>query len=367
MSKKAFYLLTLFLVLTAFSAHAQLRDSLRRADSIRRALVIRYADSLQRADSLRRMDSLSRLDTVKLDTVILNKYRRDVRRSPLPVIVRPIVVDPNLVPVSMLDYKVTYWRKWITMGFNLNQSAFSHNWANGGISSLALGGNFDYKTEYNKAPFNYTGELLLLYGKTSNEGHINRKTTDRIFFDNKVATQLSKNWYFFGSVSIESQFDKGYQYSDNGPPILISRFMAPGYITESVGVEYKPNKAFDLRIGTGTARQTLVLYNDLDRSITGNYGVDTTKRIRNELAFQLVALYDKDIMTNVHLNTRYAMLVPYGRSLMNIDHRLDVVLSAKVNKLVAVTITGTALYDKDSRAGIQGTEALALGVIYRFP
>lgn len=35
--------------------------------------------------------------------------------------------------------------------------------------------------------------------------------------------------------------------------------MAPGYITESVGIEYTPDKTFSLRFGTGTARQTLIL------------------------------------------------------------------------------------------------------------
>lgn len=360
MFKRVFTSLLLIFTVITLQSRAQVTDSLRH-----------HVDSLQRADSLRRIDSLAKLDTIKLDTGVLNKYRIDLRRFKLPITLRPFTVEPNLVPVGLLDYKVSYWRKWITFGINLNQTAFSNNWSGGGVNSLAIGGNFDYKTEYNKAPFDYTSELLLLYGKSHNKGQSARKTNDRIFFDNKIATQLSKTWYFFGSISFESQFDKGYQYDDSGTlpgyPLLISNFMSPGYVTESLGFEYKPNKAFDLRLGTGTARQTFVLDTTIYHNVSTNYGVKIGHTFLNELAFQAVAIYDKDIMQNVHLNTRYALFIPYGRSLENIDHRIDAVLTAKVNKLIAVTINATALYDKDTSPRIQGSEGLALGVIYKFP
>jgi hypothetical protein len=164
----------------------------------------------QKADSLKKADSL------RVDTNLLNRYRIEPRRNALPMRVRPAMVHEELIPLSMLDYKVNYWRKWITFGININQSAFSNNWSAGGVSSLAVGGNFDYKTEYNKAPFDYVGELLMLYGRVTNKGQIARKTNDRLFFDNKIATQLSKRWFLFGSVTFESQFSKGYQYTDGG-------------------------------------------------------------------------------------------------------------------------------------------------------
>ncbi|WP_245770826.1 DUF3078 domain-containing protein [Mucilaginibacter polytrichastri] len=342
----------------ALQSKAQVTDSL-----------LHHTDSLRRLDSLRRIDSLVRIDTVKIDSNRLNKYRIDQRRFQLPIIVKPFVIETNLIPVGMLDYKVSYWRKWITFGVNVNQAAFSNSWKGGGVNSLALGGNFDFKTEYNKSPFDYTSELILLYGKSKNKGQTARKTNDRIFFDNKIATQLSKKWYFFGSLDFESQFDRGFQYDDvnNTAPLLISNFMSPGYVTESMGFEYKPNKVWDIRLGTGTARQTFVLDKTIALHVPTNYGVPIGQTFFNELAFQGVVAYDKDIMTNMHLNARYALFIPYGRSLQNIDHRLDMTLTAKVNKLIAVTINATALYDKDTSDQIQATEGLALGVLYKFP
>ncbi|OJW17372.1 DUF3078 domain-containing protein [Mucilaginibacter sp. 44-25] len=310
-------------------------------------------------------------DTVKIDTALLNKYRINSRRNAIPVPPAPLQIRQELIPVTMLDYKVSYWRKSITFGLNFNQSAFTNNYSAGGVSSIAIGSNFIYHTEYNKAPFSYVSELNLQYGKSKNKGLGSRKTNDRIFWDNKLATQMAKHWFFFGALSFESQFDKGYTYDPNNvlPPTLISNFMAPGYLTESVGFEYKPASYFDLRLGTGTARQTFVL----DDAIfapgqTDAFGVKRGRTTRTDIAFQAVAILDKDIAKNMHLNARYEMFVPYGQPLSYTRHRLDAVLAAKVNRLVNVSLNGTLLFDKNTGINdIQGTEGLALGVLYKFP
>lgn len=319
----------------------------------------------QKTDSLRK-------DSVKVDTSLLNRYRIAPRKNALPVRLRPVRISEELVPVNLLDYKVSYWHKWVVFGLNFTQSAFSENYSAGGVNAIALGTNFDFKTEYNKAPLDYTTELNLIYGISKNKGQGSRKTNDRIFLDNKIASQLSKHWFFFGSLTFESQFDKGYNYTvgDDGiatVPLLISNFMSPGYLTESVGFEFKPTKYFDLRFGTGTARQTFVLDTTIYHNQPSNYGVAIHHTFKNDLAFQVVALLDKDIAKNMHLNARYALFIPYQQSLAYISHRIDATLAAKVNPLIAVTINGTFLYDKNTSSRVQGTEGMSLGILYKFP
>ncbi|WP_374948521.1 DUF3078 domain-containing protein [Mucilaginibacter sp.] len=308
-------------------------------------------------------------DSLKIDTNMLNRYRLFPQKNAIPVKNRPLQIQPEYLPVNLMDYKVSYWRKNITFALNFNQAAFSNNYAAGGVTSVALGSNFIYHIEYNKAPFSYVSELNLLYGKSKNKGQGARKTNDRIFFDNKWASQLSKHWFFFGSLSFESQFDKGYQYDPNNvnPPLLISDFMSPGYLTESIGFEYKPAKYFDLRLGTGTARQTFVSDTTIYRNNPGNYGVTPGKTFRNDIAFQIVAIFDKDIAKNMHFNARYDMFIPYQQPLSYVRHRFDAILAAKVNRLINVSINGTLLFDKNTSNSVQGTEGLSLGVLYKFP
>jgi Protein of unknown function (DUF3078) len=311
-------------------------------------------------------------DSLKVDTTLLNKYRLEPRKNALPIRIRPLQISEQLIPVELLNYRVSYWRKNLVFGLNFNQSAFTSNWSAGGISTVALGTNFDFKAEYNKTPFDYTSETIMLYGIAANKGQGARKTNDRIFLDNKVATQLSKRWFLFGSLSFESQFSKGFTYTDNNgneinPGLLISDFMSPGYLTESLGLEYKPDKHFDLRLGTGTAKQTFVLDTTIYHNQPDNYGVKAGHNFVNQLAFQLVAAFDKDVMKNMHLNARYALFIPYQQPLAYTTHRLDATLTARVNRLINVTMNGTFLYDKNTSPRPQATEGLAMGVNYTFP
>jgi hypothetical protein len=290
------------------------------------------------------------------------------KKNPFPT--RPTIffIYTRNIPVSNLNSKVNYWKTNLNFGINLNQAAFSDNWSSGGVNSLALGSVLNYKAEYNKEDINFTSEVLLQYGKLKNEGQLEKKTNDRMFFDNKAAMKLSKNWNFFGSISFESQFDFGYTYSKNaqGNEIrkLISKFLAPGYLTESLGFEYKPVKYFSVRIGTGTARQTFLLDTTLYKNNPKNFGVPIGKTFRNELAFQVVANFDKDIMPNLNLKSRYLLFAAYEK-LTRIDQRLDVTITAKVNKLINVTVGATGLYDDDFSNKIQYSQNLALGIVFK--
>lgn len=293
-----------------------------------------------------------------------------VKKDPFPVRQPIFFIYKKQLHQSFVRIKVNYWKTKLNVGVNLNQAAFSDNWSGGGVNSIALGALLNYKAEYNKEGKNFTSEVLLQYGKLKNEGQLERKTNDRMFFDNKASLRLSENWNFFGSLSFESQFDSGYAYGKdsqgNETRTIISKFMAPGYLTESVGFEYKPEKFFSVRLGTGTARQTFLLDTTLYKNNPKNFGVDIGKRFKNELAFQAVANFDKDIATNINLKARYLLFAAY-ENISNIDQRLDITLTAKVNRLVNVTVGATALYDDDFSGKVQYSQNLALGIMFKVP
>lgn len=335
---------------------------------IKKGLCVLILSVLGSISAMAQVSDTLKKDSVKIDTALLNQYRVDPRKNPIPIRTRPVVVKPELIPVDLPDYTFSYWHKSVVFNLNFSQAAFTTNWTGGGVSSVALNTNLDFKAEYNKAPLDYTTELNLVYGTSVVKGQGTRKTNDLIYYDNKWATQLSKKWFFFGSVNFQSQFSNGYNYpSDTVAAQKISGFMAPGYLTESLGFEYKPSKYFDLRLGTGTAKQTFVLDTTIYHNQPANYGVTPGHTFFNQLAFQAVATLDKDVMTNIHLNVRYTLFVPYQQALAYTSHRIDAVLTAKVNKLISFTFNGTFLYDKNTAPQAQATEATGLGVIYKFP
>jgi len=326
-----------------------------------------------------------------IDTIPINIRNFDLKlkKSPLPSKRGDIIFKPVEISPVVINSKIVYWRTKTSIGININQASFSDNWTGGGVNSLAVGGLVNYKAEYVKDSYSYSSEVIMQYGKIKNKSQLQKKTNDRLFWDNKAAFQLSKNWYFFGSVTFESQFDNGFSYitdaSGNEYGVLISKFMSPGYLTESVGFEYKPVKYFSTRLGTGTARQTFVLDNaalydaaeadylrrngNLTNYVpkTDNFGVEQGRTFINDLAFQIVSNFEKDVFENVNLKMRYALFVPYQQVDFT-SHRLDVAITAKVNRFMNVSLTGVGLYDKNTGTSkIQGSQTMAMGFTFVFP
>lgn len=282
-------------------------------------------------------------------------------------------IRPVKLPMSNLDLKVIYWRHWSSFGINANQASFSENWTGGGVNSISVGLLVNHKSDYTRNNTNFVTELMLQYGKQKNKDQLPRKNNDRIFWDNKLSLKIAQHWSIYTSLTFESQFDVGLMYGrdEEGNEFVrtdttLSAFMAPGYLTESFGVEYKPDNTFSLRIGTGTARQTLILDDRVVPTFTPRYGVEPGRRFRNDLAFQLTANLDRNIAKNLNLKSRYNMFANY-EELSDPSHRLDATLTASVTRLINVTLSGILLYDSQQHEDVQVSQTLALGLMYKIP
>jgi len=267
--------------------------------------------------------------------------------------------------LSPLD--TSYWESSFSAGLNFNQAGFSSNWKSGGVNSVAFGSIVAGKALYRKGKLSWDNELELLFGIVRNEGEQTRKSNDRIFLDSKLGYQLSEKWSSYFSMNYLTQFAAGYNFNDDGSRTLISKFMAPGFLTSSLGFEFKPNNTFFLRIGPFSPRFTFVTDPEIINNVPSNYGVLAGDQVRVEwLAMQVFAGLDKDLSENLNLKSRYTMYANYQTlSLENIDHRLDLTITAKITNIISVTLTGIGLYDIDQDPGVQYSQALALGILYK--
>lgn len=270
------------------------------------------------------------------------------------------------------DTIVSKWKTKLQAGFNINQASFSDNWKGGGTNSVAWNALLNYNANYNTEFFEWTNDLQTTYGNLKNKGQGMRKNADRIFFESKLSYKISKSWRVFGSATFMSQFDAGFDYSNKSADgsdssIRISGFFAPAYLTEAVGMEYKPVEWFSAQFGVGALRQTFVLDETL-YSRTGKttlYGVDRGQNMRNQIVFQLVAEVNKEIMKNVTLKARYQGIADYQKlNGQGFVHRLDVNILAKVNRFVTTSIGSVLLYDYDQDKDVQYSQLLNIGILY---
>lgn len=261
----------------------------------------------------------------------------------------------------------TYWNSEFSVGLNFNQAAFSGNWKAGGVNSIAFGSIAAGKANYAKGKLSWDNQLELMYGIVKNEGQQVRKSNDRIFLDSKLGYKAGGNWSYFGSLNFMTQFTDGFEYGPDDQRTVISGFFSPAFLTSGFGMEYKPNKEFALRIAPISPRFTFVTDPNIIQNVPSNYGVPEGQTVRTEwLAFQLFATYDKDISENLSIKSRYQMFANYETLAFNtIDHRLDITLIAKITRFVDVTFTSINVYDLDMDPGIQYSQALALGILYK--
>lgn len=312
---------------------------------------------------------------VKPDSVISENKQENISLKNI----RPIV--------PKLELQVDYWKHWTSFGVNINQAAFNGDWKGGGVGSTAVGLIANHKSDYTRDNFNFVTEIDLRYGKIKNNKQIAKKNNDRIFWDNKLSYKLSAKWALYTSLTFESQFDAGYKYKqvDGKDTIdyIENAFMAPAYITESLGFEYKPSASYSIRFGTGTARQTLILDNRIkpltveqysqkypDRAPIDKdqvrYGVEGGKTVQNDLAFQITGNMDKNFTDKLNVKARYNLFANY-KKVTDPSHRLDVTVTAKVSRAINVNLNGILVYDTDVISKVQLSESLALGLVYRLP
>ena len=146
-------------------------------------------------------------------------------------------------------------------------------------------------------------------------------------------------------------------------------------MTIAWGVAYKPNDWFAVRISpfaprfTFLADQGVRFTEGADKIPVRDpnavaYGVQPGKSIRTEwLALQLQAALTRNLSENVSINAKYLLYANY-QTLDAIDHRVDILLTAKVSKFISTTFGLTALFDKDFSTNWQLQQTLGIGLIY---
>lgn len=274
--------------------------------------------------------------------------------------------------------KIGFWKPRNTqIGVNFSQASFN-NWQGGGVNNWSIGALFNNRAEYYRNKGAFISDIQFQLGSINNKGQKAAKSIDRLFLEAKYAHKISPKVNWFAGVNFLTQFAPGVVYQDEGLPTqrkrTISNFFAPGYLAEGLGIEYKPVSYFVLQLGGATLRQTFVLndkvftdfteYNQQDDA----YGIAKGKKVLFETGFQLVGAFDKDIAKNVNLKCRYQGFLAYTPKRIApdknaIDHNINLIATAKVNKYLNLNFTFLGVYDRDQIDKFQFSQGFAAGFL----
>lgn len=249
---------------------------------------------------------------------------------------------------------------WIA-GLNGSQAAYS-NWSQGGVDNISILASSTFSSKYRSGRYAYGLLLATRYGRSRIEDQGTRKTDDRLSIRNRFLYDLSEtggNYSLFGNVNFRTQFDEGFEYGAGpaGEDLLISRFMAPAYFTQSAGLAYTPADYFSFEAGLAM-KQTIVT----DDALQPLYGLDAGQTLRNEAGLALGIIFERAIAPNVFLSTGIETFTNMIRPVSRTDVYFTSQLTGRVNNIISTSLGVDLAYDDDFSEELQVLQVLSLGV-----
>lgn len=259
---------------------------------------------------------------------------------------------------------------WTTGGifnFNIGQSS-QQNWAAGGDDfSFSLNAYFGLWARYKKDKISWDNLANFNYGLLNSTSLGTRKNDDRINLTSKLGYAIGDKVNVAFLANFQSQFSKGYAYNSNGSRDLLSNFLAPGYLTTSVGIDYHPLPELSIFVSPITNR--LIFVNDDSLSTKGSYGVDPGKKIKSEIGAFASITYNKKFNDKITYSGRLDLFSNYQHNPQNVDLLMNNMAIFKVSKILSFNIGLDLIYDDDVKLfgpnhdspGLQIREALGVG------
>ncbi|MCH7827269.1 MAG: DUF3078 domain-containing protein [Bacteroidetes bacterium] len=253
--------------------------------------------------------------------------------------------------------KLNKWIPFAVAGFNISQLALS-NWSQGGETSLTwtIAGDFSYN--YVGDGINIKNNLKLAYGRTK-LGSEDFKTNDNdIYLESVISKKIDWPIDPYFSNTIRTSITIGYDYS-NTPKIEIVNFFDPGYVTQSIGFYYEPNKEFNTRLGIAVEE----VFTRKNTKYTDDKSTPKIESTNIDTGIESVTSLEKTIAENILLKSKLRLFSRFN-SLDVWDLRWDNTIVAKINSFLNVNFTFLLVYQEDQSLKTQIKQGLQLGFIY---
>ena len=275
------------------------------------------------------------------------------------------VEDPTVVKPA-----VSRWTKGVFTQLGFSQVSLS-NWADGGYSSVALNTYINFYANYTYEKMFWENRVQVAYGFVESFGDRYRKSDDKLIIDSKVGYKAVEKVFMSAFFNFRSQFSPGFNYPSGKPIQLVSVFMAPGYISLGVGMDYKPIPQLSVNFSP-LASNLVVVENP---SLRVKYGNRIDQPVKLELGAQLKVDYKHQVMKNVNVNSTMILFSDFLGTVSNIKVNWESMIDAKVNKFISANIRTTLIYDDEiliaNKEGeiaprVQFKEIFSLGFAYTF-
>jgi hypothetical protein len=273
-------------------------------------------------------------------------------------------------PLQQTDTVPSPWTLAGNLSVLVNQAVFT-NWTQGGETSLSGASFVNLKFNYKKDLIEWNNTLDLGYGLMKSEDYdFFKKTEDKIEYKSAVSHTLTKRTRLTALANFNTQFTDGFNYPNDSIPM--STFMAPGYLTISLGADYKPWEFLTIFFTPVSGKTIFCL--DQELADQGKYiplpakydtingeiiKISDGANVKFDFGMNFILKFDKEIMKNISLYSRLELFQNYTdpnkENRMNIDVNWENKLILKVNSHISANVLVHLLYDHDIKVPIYET------------
>jgi hypothetical protein len=289
-------------------------------------------------------------------------------------------VDTDKIPTELkksrkVNIIVPLWDIGSTADINFNQG-YQSNWVEGGENSLSALSVFRFNAQYTYGKqriWDTDIEYKLGYLKAGDNPL--QKNDDRFEFNSKYGRTAFNNWYYSLLFNFRTQFLKGYDYPNDS--VSISKFMSPGHLVFSLGLDYKPNKNLTVLISPVTSKFTIV--SDTVNYDQTRFGVGANEKTRKEIGAYIKAIWKYNITKDIFMENKINFFTNYTNNPQNIDIDWELNLKMKLTRYINMSLNTHFIYDDDVdipvfeggeqvevTKGLQFREVIGIGFSYSF-
>jgi hypothetical protein len=253
------------------------------------------------------------------------------------------------IPMVIERDTVNYWKTSGNINLNIQQIGLI-NWTAGGESSLGFGTVIEGDAVYENDNTVWNNTLRLAYGllRQGNDAERFEKTDDNLLIRSRYSQKFSKSILMSSQLLFRTQMDPGFKNESvpggGSRRVLISDFMAPGYLQASHGLTYREGDEYDITLSPFSGRFTFVLNDSLANA--GSFGVEPGQMVRAEAGISLTGTINKQIVENVKIRVAGNLFSNYERFPSTVVNLLAT-FDFTVNEYIGATISSQLIYDED--------------------
>ena len=251
------------------------------------------------------------------------------------------------------------WQKNITGLLGASQVGFQ-NWQGGGINSIAASAGLTGAFSRETVKWKQVHETRFGLGAVRQADEDLRKAEDLIWL---ASALLYNGQNFFETfkptiaATFRSQFLTGFNY-DGDESTRVSAFLAPAFLTQAVGLTYEHEDWFSQRFGFGV-KETIVRVEEYREA----YGNALDESVRAEAGLESFTAVQRQIAENVTFRSTLGAFAAFN-DVGNPDLIWENLVTAKVNDWLNVAFEYVALYDRDITTELQRRQGLTAGAVF---